>query len=325
VVNLSYGATALQPYQIDPLAAAAENAWRHGLVVVVSGGNEGPTATGLTNPAIDPYVIAVGASDSKGTVSGWKVPTVADFSSHGTTSRHVDLLAPGRSIAAFRDPGSFVDGQNPLGLVTGDASGRLFRGSGTSQAAAVVSGAAALLLQADPTLTPDKVKAALVTTAKPLPGVSAMDGGTGKLDVAAAYNAVHKGIVTSPQSFPVATGLGSLDAARGGSYLYDADTGVALRGETDVQGNAWNPVLWQAATATGTTWNGGLWLGARWSGDAWSGARWSSSAWSGARWSGARWSDESWSAARWSGARWSAAGWSSALWDGARWSDSGWA
>ena len=46
VVNLSFGTGSLQPYQVDPLAAAAENAWRHGLVVVVSGGNDGPDAGG---------------------------------------------------------------------------------------------------------------------------------------------------------------------------------------------------------------------------------------------------------------------------------------
>ena len=63
VVNLSFGTASLQSYQIDPLSAAAENAWRRGLVVVVSGGNGGPAAGSLTDPAIDPYVIAVGSSD----------------------------------------------------------------------------------------------------------------------------------------------------------------------------------------------------------------------------------------------------------------------
>ena len=329
VVNLAFGTTALQPYEIDPLAAAAENAWRKGLVVVVSGGNEGPTAGALTNPAIDPYVIAVGASDPNGTVGGWNTPTVASFSSRGTTSRYVDLVAPGRSIVSLRNPGSFVDTQYPEGLVDGDKTGRLFRGSGTSQAAAVVSGAAALLLQADPTLTPDRVKAILTATAKPIAGANKLDVGAGQLDVAAAYSVARaaKDSVTvpiPPQAFPVSTGSGSLDAARGATYLYDAETGEPLRGEVDVQSNRWDPAAWYAATTAETAWDGGLWLGARWSGDGWSGARWSSSAWTGARWSGARWSDASWDGARWSGARWSGARWSGARWSGARWSDSGW-
>ena len=65
VVNLAYGTDSVQPYQADPLAAAVENAWHHGIVVVVSGGNEGPSANRLTDPAMDPYVLAVGASDGK--------------------------------------------------------------------------------------------------------------------------------------------------------------------------------------------------------------------------------------------------------------------
>ena len=71
-----------------------------------------------------------------------RCPTVAPFSSGGSWQRHVDLLAPGTSIVSLRAPGSFVDANHPEGRVAGDSTGRLFRGSGTSQAAAVVSGAA---------------------------------------------------------------------------------------------------------------------------------------------------------------------------------------
>src|SRR6185436_218005 len=116
-----------------------------------------------------------------------------------------------------------------------------FRGSGTSQAAAVVSGAAALLLQADPSLTPDEVKDALVRTADPIPGFSVAAEGAGELDVKAAWDLVHRGFATTPQSFPVATGLGSLEAARGGAHLVDPDTGDVLSGEVYVQGNPWDP------------------------------------------------------------------------------------
>jgi serine protease AprX len=338
VVNLSFGTDSVQPYQLDPLAAAAENAWHHGLVVVVSGGNEGPSAGRLTNPAIDPYVIAVGASDSKDTVAGWKVPSVASFSSGGTAERHVDLLAPGSSIVSLRDPGSFIDVNHPEGLVAGDATGRLFRGSGTSQAAAVVSGAAALLLQAYPGLTPDQVKAALVSTASRMPA-SPLNAGAGQLDVAAALSAVRTANLAkslkvldrlSAQTFPVSTGQGSLDAARGGDSLVDAD-GVPLTGEIDVQGNPWDAAAWWAASSGLTSWVGGDWMGSTWTGSDWAGAsddldsaRWSSARWSSARWSSARWSSARWSSARWSSARWSSARWSSARWSSARWSSARW-
>ncbi len=187
VVNLSCGTTSVQPYQVDPLAAAAENAWRHGIVVVVSAGNGGEDHTleggspayEITNPAIDPYVLAVGAADGGTDVKGWDHPKVASFSSRGTASRPVDLMGPGRSIVGLRAPGSSVDLEHPEGRVRGDLSGRLFRGSGTSQAAAVVSGAAALLLQAHPKLTPDAVKAALVSTAHGSKNLDPLEAGAG--------------------------------------------------------------------------------------------------------------------------------------------------
>ena len=335
VVNLSFGTDSVQPYQLDPLAAAAENAWRHGLVVVVAGGNEGADAGQLTDPAIDPYVLAVGASDSQNTVAGWKSPAVAPFSSAGSAQRHVDLLAPGTSVVSLRAPGSFIDVNHPEGLVSGDSTGRLFRGSGTSQAAAVVSGAVALLLQAYPDLTPDQVKAALVATATPV-DASPVYAGAGQLNVAAALTAIRSASKSGHglgepaiQDYPVSTGQGSLDAARGGDVLVDAD-GVALTGEIDVQGNPWDAAAWWAAASNLTSWSGGDWLDVTWTGADWattdglSSARWSSARWSSARWSSARWSSADWDSARWSSARWSSARWSSARWSSARWSSARW-
>ena len=58
---------------------------------------------------MDPYVLAVGASDGKDSLAGWAYPSVASFSSSGNAARHVDLVAPGRSLVSLRDPGSYVD------------------------------------------------------------------------------------------------------------------------------------------------------------------------------------------------------------------------
>ncbi|SHF74434.1 serine protease AprX [Jatrophihabitans endophyticus] len=331
VVNLAYGTDSVQPYQVDPLAAAVENAWRHGLVVVVSGGNEGRSAGRLTDPATDPYVLAVGASDGGDTVAGWATPSVADFSSSGSAQRHVDLLAPGRSVVSLRDPGSFVDTNHPEGRVDGDSAGRLFRGSGTSQAAAVVSGAVALLLQAYPNLTPDQVKYVLTRSATDVAAAPA-DAGAGQLNIASALDLARSmtsllGRLTTAsvtQSWPAATGTGSLDAARGGSRLVDAE-GTELAGEIDVQGQPWDGATWWAAASAANAWDGGSWNGAIWTGTGWrTGSSWDAARWSSARWSSARWSDADWDSARWSSARWSSARWSSARWSSARWSDADW-
>jgi serine protease AprX len=342
VVNLSFGTESLQSYQLDPLAAAAENAWRHGLVVVVSGGNDGQNSYRLTDPAIDPYVLAVGASDGRGTVQGWSNPTVASFSNSGSDTRHVDLLAPGTSIVSLRDPGSFVDVNHPEGLVLGDSTGRLFRGSGSSQAAAVVSGAVALLLQAYPNLTPDQVKGALVQSATYVPA-SPRYAGAGELNVANALSVAKKlatpctgllcgltntlsGVNTAvTQSYPISTGQGSIEAARAGDDLVDAD-GVPLTGEIDVQGVPWNPKNWWAHASSLTSWSGGSWLGVTWTGSGWlppSGDL-QTSRWSTSRWSTSRWSDAGWDTSRWSTSRWSTSRWSTSRWSTSRWSDVGW-
>src|SRR5450631_223145 len=341
VINLSYGTDSAQGYQIDPLAAAAENAWKHGIVVVTSAGNSGSDTGRLSDPAIDPYVLAVGAADSSDSVDGWAPnhTKVASFS-NVSTGRHADLIAPGTSLVSLRDPGSYVDVNNPQGLVSGDVSGKLFRGSGTSQAGAVVSGAVADLVQAFPSLTPDQVKYALTASADPVLGSSVNAVGAGMIDVQHAFDLASHIVKTNAngaalkaaavQSFAPATGQGSLDAARGGDVPLDAD-GNPISGEVDIQGNPWNAPAWWQASSSLTAWSGGQWMGTTWTGDGWtidpsglSSARWSSARWSSARWSDANWSSARWSSARWSSARWSSARWSSARWSSARWSSDSW-
>ncbi|HMC70284.1 MAG TPA: S8 family serine peptidase, partial [Mycobacteriales bacterium] len=153
VLNLSFGTDSAQSYVDDPLAFAAEVAWRNGIVVVTAAGNDGTDLGRMTDPATDPFVIAVGSDDAKGTPQT-SDDAISDFSSWGDGTRNPDVVAPGRSIVSLRDPGSYNDSTYPSARVTP----KLFRGSGTSQATAVVSGVAADLLQAHSDLTPDQVK-----------------------------------------------------------------------------------------------------------------------------------------------------------------------
>jgi len=322
VLNLSFGTDSTQSWRYDPLAYAAEAAWRHGIVVVVSAGNQGAGADSLSDPAYDPNLLAVGAADTQGTVATGD-DTVAGFSNTGRT-RHPDLLAPGVHMVSLRDPGSFVD---QTYASTGAVGDRFFRGSGTSQAAAVVSGAAALLLSQRPDLTPDQVKQLLVDSAQRLHGEPTNRQGAGEIDLTRTLSA-HTPDDSSRDEGRRAVGTGTLEGSRGSFHL--SMNGVVLSGEQDIFGHAWDSAAMARAEAAGNTWSGGMWNGNTWSGNTWSGNTWSGNTWSGNTWSGNTWSGNTWSGNTWSGNTWSGSGWAGNTWSGSgwagnTWSGSGWA
>ena len=322
VINLSYGTDSVQPYQVDPLAHAVEMAWRKGIVVVVAAGNDGNASERLTNPAVDPYVIAVGAADSRGTEIRTD-DTVATFSSRGSVTRTPDLVAPGRSLVSLRDPGSSIDKEFPTAVVT-DAKGvpRFFRGSGTSQAAAFTSGTVALLLQQRPTLTPDQVKRLLTSTADPIAATNVRLQGAGLIDVKQAGEIATP---TATQTFPISTGTGLLESARGTSHVADPENGIELTGEKDIFGKVWSGKVWAEASWNGRSWAGGTWNGSTWTGSAWSGRSWTSTAWAGTSWTGRSWAGRSWAGNVWSGGSWSGGSWTGRSWAGRSWAGRSWA
>ena len=284
VLNLSFGTDGVQDYQLDPLAYAAEVAWRHGIVVVAAAGNRGAASTRLTNPAYDPWVLAVGGADGRGTYDVAD-DVIGPYSSHGDATRAPDLVAPGTSMVSLKAPGSTADLENPGARV----GTRQLRGSGTSQAAAVVSGAA-LVVSQRPGITPDQVKALLTGTARKLPAADARGQGAGMIDLKVARDTATPSRV---QSHPRSTGLGSLEAARGSAHLVDA-AGVELAGEVDIFGQPFVADAWANGAAASGNWTGGTWNASRWSGDSWSASRWSASRWSASRWSTGQWLSNRW-------------------------------
>ncbi len=161
VVNLSLRSTQPESYLTDPLDAAVEAAWNAGIVVVVAAGNEGTAADAVSYaPANDPYVITVGGVDDKGT-DNTSDDALAAWSSRGTTQdgfAKPDVLAPGARMVSTIPAGSDYTELCPTCVV----DGQYFQVGGTSMSAAVVSGAAANLIQARPSWTPDQIKTQLV-------------------------------------------------------------------------------------------------------------------------------------------------------------------
>jgi serine protease AprX len=311
VLNLSFGTDGTQSYLEDPLAYAVEVAWLRGIVVVVSAGNSGFGTPQLNNPAYDPYVIAVGADDTRGTDDP-KDDVIPAWQTRGNATRHPDLVAPGKSLISLRDPGSFVDEANPGARV---GYTRFFRGSGSSQAAAIVSGAVATVLEQHPELTPDQVKALLMTTSVPLPNADPVAQGAGLINLHRAREAKISTIGAAVQTWPRSSGTGSLQLARG-SVLTE-DEGVVLQGEQTIFGDAWDGASWAASSFDGTSWQAGTWNSRSWSGDCWCGVSWANQTWSGRSWSGSSWSSRSWSGRSWSSRSWSGNGWSAGEWGAA--------
>ena len=221
---------------------------------------------------------ALGASDSMGTLT-ISDDTVPAYSSTGSNARSVDVVAPGTHLVSLRVPCSYIDQQHGA---TGHVTDELFRGSGTSQAAAFVAGAAALAIQQHPTITPDRLKKLMLASTTGLSGFSAQKQGQGEINL---FELLTHGVFNPPKAWDRiawSSGMGSLDASRGTDRL--TDDGVVLSGEIDIFGHPFNSAAMAIAEAAGNSWSGGTWNGNTWSGNTWSGNTWSGNTWSGNTW-----------------------------------------
>jgi hypothetical protein len=167
VLNLSFSATPRSHYWDDPLNQAVMAAWQAGIVVVASAGNTGPDPMTVGVPGNVPYVITVGAATDNFTPEANGDDRLASFSAAGPTHEGFvkpDLVAPGGHIMGWMPYKGYIASRHPESVAINQ---KHFAMSGTSQAAAVASGAVALMLQAEPSLSPDEVKCKLMASARP--------------------------------------------------------------------------------------------------------------------------------------------------------------
>jgi serine protease AprX len=281
ILNLSLGRPVYETYRRDPLCQAVEAAWKAGMVVVVAAGNNGRNNTSgiqgygtINSPANDPYVITVGAMKSMDTYSRGD-DLIASYSSKGPTAiDHIvkpDLVAPGNRVVSPIGAGSHTLArmypQNAVG-------GGYFRLSGTSMAAPVVSGAAALLLEQDPALSPDQVKARLMKTATKAfpvhsfatdPGTGITYGstydiftiGAGYLDIHAALNdadSANEPAVSPAAAYNAASGTVSLVSDNSVIWGLSVVWGSSvIWGDSVVWGDS---VIWGCSVVWGSAGNG---------------------------------------------------------------------
>lgn len=274
VANLSLGAPA-GSIRNNPLNDAVERLWLNGVVVVASAGNygsNGAQTTIRTSPANDPFVITVGAADV-GSTTSLGDDSVAPWSAWGYTAdgfRKPDLAASGRYMIGPVPTGSTLVKERPANVV----SSGYMRLSGTSFSAPVIAGAAAQILARHPDWTPDKVKGALLATARGIGGARGA-AGFGEVNVVAAAN------LTSPPN-PNA-GINRFlvgDAAGGSTPVFD-------------------DAAWAEAARTNAAWNEAAWAEAAWAEAGWAEAAWAEAAWAEAAWAEAAWAEAAWAEAAW--------------------------
>ncbi|HEY7406116.1 MAG TPA: S8 family peptidase [Candidatus Angelobacter sp.] len=273
VINLSLGRPIFESYTLDPVCQAVEAAWQSGIVVVVAAGNSGRDNTlgtqgyaTINAPGNDPNVITVGATKTNGTPSRMD-DTVASYSSKGPTLLdHVvkpDLVAPGNRIISLASPGSNLVATLTnldivpattclLGICTTGPSGKYLRLSGTSMATPIVAGAAALMVQKDPTLSPDTIKARMMKTAWKGYPISSW-----------GYDNSGRGYFSQYDVFTIGAGyldvdaaLKSTDVVNGGApspvVNFNAGTGVATL--TNSQSITWgNSITWGSSIVWGNS------------------------------------------------------------------------
>jgi serine protease AprX len=285
VANFSLHSSVPSSFMFDPLDKAVERLWFNNVVVVAAAGNYG-SSTGASGvyfaPANDPFVITAGATDTGKSVST-SDDVAAPWSAYGYTLdgfAKPDLGAPGRYMVGPAPTASTLYSERADHIV----SPGYLELSGTSFAAPVVTGIAALILGRHPDWTADQVKGALMLGAKYLPSAKPMSAGVGEAN---APRSIDLWSVPNP------------NAALNAFVAADPASGQP----------AFNAASWASKAKSDASWASASWSSASWASASWSSASWASASWSAASWASASWADNAQAAASWADLSLSSASW----------------
>ena len=276
VANFSLHGTTVASLVSDPLDRAVERLWLSGVVVVAAAGNyavNGEESFVPFAPGNDPFVLTVGATDTRGSFTQ-RDDVAAPWSAWGYTRdgfAKPELGAPGRYIAAAVSADTKLARERPERIVEPG----YMQLSGTSLAAPVVAGTAANLLAAHPEWTPDQVKGALMLTAEPL-----------------------------ARARPRSAGVGALSAARAAAAVDPPNPNLALQRFLVPDPSGGSTPVFDAAGWTTVAQSDPAWASVAWGSVAWGSAAWSSVAWGSVAWGSVAWGSVAWGSVAWGSVAW---------------------
>jgi serine protease AprX len=325
LINLSLMSTVAQSYHQSALDAMVEKLWKSGVTVVAAAGN----GSGPVNyaPGNDPMVITVGSIDDNYQTSlpGSNMASWALFGRTQDGFNKPDVVADGAHVVSLLAPGSTLSVQH-LGNVVGTS---YFKMGGTSMAAPQVVGLAALMLQNNPNLTPNKIKRLLKNHTSPFSATAYTSwlGTSGGYADESAVGTINPGYATTDE--------GDDNGSVAFSQSFDPVLNNVLAGGAWWGGAAFTNVSWNNVSWNNVSWNSTQWSAASWTqscglsgcslpvlnSTVWTNVSWNNVSWNNVSWNNVSWNNVSWNNVSWNNVSWNNVSWNNVSWNNVSWND----